>query len=69
MKPWIEARHDFVFKEDEDLGHKPGKSNTVRIWKQEHDLEFYFNYHISPDLAPIKNCWQLIKGSLRKFLH
>ena len=40
VKPWIEAKQDFVLEEDGDSG--PGKSNIVRTWKQEHGLEFYF---------------------------
>lgn len=69
VKPWIEAKQDFVLEEDGDSGHGPGKSNIVRTWKQEHILEFYFNCHNSPDLAPIENCWQPVKGHLRKFPH
>lgn len=52
-----ERKQDFVIEEDGDSGHGPGKSNIVRTWKQEHGLEFYFNCHNSPDLAPIENYW------------
>ena len=67
VQPWIEDGRDFVLKEDGDSGHGPSKSNPVRSWKEEHGLEFYFNYAASPDLAPIENRWQPAKVYLRKF--
>ncbi|KAF2193554.1 hypothetical protein K469DRAFT_734875 [Zopfia rhizophila CBS 207.26] len=48
----------FILEEDRDSGHGPSKSNIVRTWKQKHNLQHYFNYHSSPDLSPIENCWQ-----------
>ena len=69
VKPWIEAHHDFVLEEDGDSGHGPGKSNIVRTWKQENNLEYYFNCHSSPDLSPIENCWQPVKQHLHKYPH
>ena len=39
VKPWIEAKHDFVLEEDGDSGHGLGKSNIVRTWKQNNDLK------------------------------
>ena len=69
VKPWIEAHHDFVLEEDGDSGHGPGKSNIVRTWKESNGLEFYFNCHSSPDLAPIENCWQPVKQHLHKYPH
>ena len=56
-------------EEDGDSGHGPGKSNIVRTWKEKNGLESYFNCHNSPDLAPIKNCWQLVKQTLCKYPH
>ena len=61
------AHHDFLLEEDGDSGHGPGKSNVVRIWKEQNGLESYFNSHNSPDLAPIENCWQPVKQTLRKY--
>ena len=69
VKPWIEAKHDFVLEEDGDSGHGPGKSNIVRTWKQNNDLKHYFNCPCSPDLAPIENCWQAPKQYLKKYPH
>jgi transposase len=67
VKPWLDQGHDFVLKKDDDLGHEPGKSNIVRTWKEKHHLEHYFNCVLSPDLAPIENCWVVSKQHLRKF--
>ena len=58
VKPWIEARQDFVLEEDGDIGHGPSKSNIVRTWKNNHGLEHFFNCPSSPDLSIIDNCWQ-----------
>ena len=69
VKPWIDAHHDFVLEEDGDSGHGPEKSNIVRTWKEANGLEFYFNCHSSPDLAPIENCWQPVKQHLHKYPH
>lgn len=49
VKPWVQAGHDFVLEEDGDSGHGPGKSNIVRTWKQQNDVEHYFNCAFSPD--------------------
>lgn len=32
-------------------------------------LEYYFNYHSSPDLSPIKNCWQPVMQNLHNNPH
>jgi hypothetical protein len=68
VKPWLNGPR-FILEEDGDSGHGPGKSNTVRTWKKNHGLEFYFNCHSSPDLAPIENCWQPPKQYVKKFPH
>lgn len=60
---------DFVLEEDGDSGHGPGKSNIVRTWKQENNLEYYFNCHSSLDLSPIENCWQPVQQHLHKYPH
>ena len=69
VKPQIDTHHDFVLEEDGNLDHKPGKSNIVCTWKEANSLEFYFNCHLSLDLAPIENCWQLVKQDLHKYPH
>ena len=58
-----------VLEEDNDSGHGPSKQNPVRTWKEQHNIECYFNCPHSPDLAPIENCWRAPKASLRKFAH
>lgn len=61
VKPCLQNHQDFVLEEDGNWGHGPRKSNIVRNWKQQNNLESYFNSHNSPDLAPIKNCGQPVK--------
>lgn len=34
-----DAGEHFVLGEDGDSGHRPGKSNTVRTWKDKHVLK------------------------------
>ncbi len=69
VKLWLQAHHDFVLEEDGNLGQRPEKSNIVRKWKEQNDLETYFNCHNSQDLTLIENCWQPMKQTLRKFPH
>ena len=69
VKLWLQTPHDFVLKEDGYSGHGPGKSNIVCSWKEQNNLETYFNYHNSPDLVPIENYWQPVKQTLRKYPH
>ena len=59
----------FILEEDNDSGHGPSKSNQVRTWKSQHNLQYYFNCPNSPDLAPIENAWKAPKASLRKYAH
>ena len=67
--PWLQTGQRFVLEEDRDSGHRPGKSNIVRTWKEKNDLNRYFNCASSPDLSPIENCWQPVKQHLRKYPH
>ena len=70
VKPWLET-DDFVLEEDHDSAHgipRDGKG-IVQEWKRENNLQHYFNYTRLPDLAPIKNAWQLLKQSLKRVLH
>lgn len=75
VKPWIQGvqrgRIDpSILEEDGDSGRGGGTTiNIVRRWKGENRLKYYFNCPYSPDLAPIKNCWQAPKQALRKVLH
>jgi hypothetical protein len=68
-KPWLDRGDKFVLEEDGDSGHGPGRNNIVRTWKEEHNLDHYFNCSNSPDLASIENCWLLPKAVLRKVPH
>ena len=67
--PWLQTGQRFVLEEDGDSGHRPGKSNIVRTWKEKNELNHYFNCASSPDLSPIENCWQPVKQHLRKYSH
>jgi hypothetical protein len=69
VKPWLDRGDKFVLEEDGDSGHGPGQNNIVRTWKEEHNLDHYFNCSNSPDLAPIENCWLPPKAVLRKVPH
>jgi hypothetical protein len=69
VKPWLEQGDHFALEEDGDSGHGPGKHNIVCKWKEDNKLDHYFNCHSSPDLAPIKNCWQPPKQCIKKFPH
>lgn len=69
VKPWLQAKEDFVLEEDRDSGHGTGKQNIVRKWKEENGLESYWNCPGSPDLAPIENVWGLQKSYMSKFTH
>ncbi len=69
VRPWLEAKEDFVLEEDDDSGHGTSASNIVRKWKQTHGLEACFNCASSPDLASIENCWQPLEAHMRKYPH
>jgi hypothetical protein len=69
VKPWLERGDHFILEEDGDSVHGPGKSNIVRKWKDDSKLQYYFNCHSSPDLAPIENCWQPPKQYVKKYPH
>ena len=70
VKPWLLKKQDFVLKEDSDRGHGKAKNhNIVQKWKEENNLEYFFNCASSPDLSPIENCWQPPKQHLKKYLH
>ncbi|KAH8799469.1 hypothetical protein F5884DRAFT_129099 [Xylogone sp. PMI_703] len=69
VKPWLKAGHRFVLEEDNDSGHGTGKRNIVRKWKEEYDLESYFNCVGAPDLSPIENAWLAPKEHVRRFAH
>jgi len=60
----------FILEEDNDSGHGGGSSsNIVATWKRRNALDHYFNCPNSPDLAPIENCWQVMKQHLKKHPH
>ena len=60
--PFLKCDDNFILKKNGDSDHdKANNNNIVRQWKQQHDLQCYFNISQSPDLAPIENCWQSTK--------
>lgn len=68
--PWVERGDDFVLEEDRDSSHGISKGkNIVKDFKKEHHIESYFNTAKAPDLSIIENCWQPVKGYIRKFQH
>lgn len=69
VKRWIEEGRSFVLEEDGDSGHGPSKNNPIRSWKEEHNLNSYFNCPRSPDLSPIENCWSVPKQYVRTYPH
>jgi hypothetical protein len=71
VKPWLRLKLPFVLEEDGDSGHGYGGKydNKVKKWKRSHSLVTYQNFHNSPDLSPIENCWQLPKQVVRQYAH
>ena len=67
VKPWLLEKQDFALEEDGDSGHC--KANIVRQWKEENNMEYFFNCASSPDISPIENCWQPPKPHLKKSPH
>lgn len=52
-------KQDFVLEEDSDSRHSKVKNrNIMRQWKEENNLEYYFNYVSFPNLSLIENCQQ-----------
>ena len=69
VKIWIQRGNRFVLEKNNDSGHGPGKSNIVINLKKDYGLEYLMNAPQSPDLSPIKNCWQPAKAHYKKFPH
>ncbi|EAQ86220.1 hypothetical protein CHGG_07473 [Chaetomium globosum CBS 148.51] len=65
--PWLASGDRFVLAEEGDPAHGTGKHNIVRDWKQDHQLNYFFNTPGSPDLSPIDNAWNAITQYLVKF--
>lgn len=63
---WLRNGETFVLEEDGDSGHGTGKNNIVRTWKEQNDLQHYFNCAESPDFVPIEKAWQSPKAECRK---
>lgn len=56
VKPWLLENQNFLLEEDSDSRYGKGPNrNIVRIWKDKNNLEYFFNYVLSPDLSLIKN--------------
>lgn len=66
---WIDFDQDFVLKENGDSNHDTERSNIVRTWKRQHELDYYFNCSSSFDLSSIENCWLSVKQHVRKYSH
>ena len=44
VKQWLLEKQDFVLEEDGGNGHGKAKNcNIVRQWKEDNDLEYFFN--------------------------
>jgi hypothetical protein len=70
VKLWLQQHPHFILEEDNDSGHGGGSTrNIVANWKRDNHLDHLFNCPNSPDLAPIENCWQVMKQHLKKFPH
>lgn len=61
IKRWIDEGHNFILEEEGDAAHGQNAKNIVRDWKDQHQMEYYFNVEWSPDLAPITTAWNLPK--------
>jgi hypothetical protein len=68
---WLkDPKQPHFILEDNDSAHGGGSNNNiVASWKRRHNLDHFFNCANSPDLAPIENCWQVMKQHLKKFPH
>jgi hypothetical protein len=71
VKPWLKSTQpDLILKEDNNSGHvESSASNIVAKRKKQNGLRSFFNCTNSPDLAPIKNCWPVMKEHLKKYPH
>ena len=68
--PLLKCGNNFILEEDGDSDYsKANNNNIVRQWKQQHDLQYYFNTSQSPNLAPIENCWQSTKRYINQEDH
>ena len=55
-------------EENGDSGHGGGnceKNNPVRVWKEQYQLQHFFNTTGSPNLSQIENCWRAVKQLVR----
>ncbi len=69
IKLLLLKKQDFV-KEDGDIRHcKANNRKIVRKWKEENNLDYFFNFAFSTNLSPIENCWQPLKQHLKKYSH
>jgi hypothetical protein len=75
---WCLETEPWVFEEDGDSGHGPGKKeNPVSQWKEAHGISKdpsalhrqYFNCRHSPDFSIIEDVWQYPKQYVRTRPH
>ena len=76
VKKWGTSKEiGYVLEQDGASGHggsggpQAKYRNPVAKWFRDHGVKTFFNYHDSPDLAPIENCWQGPKQYQRKRPH
>ena len=56
VKPWLLEKQDFVLEDGDSRNGKAKNCNIVRRWKEENNLEYFFNFASSSYLSPIENC-------------
>lgn len=58
VKLWLFKKQNFILEEDGDSGYSKAKNhNTLRQWKEENSLEYFFNCASSFDFSFIESCW------------
>lgn len=72
---WKERGDDFILEQDGAPGHGGASKESSRAnnrivrFLRQHDIEFFFICHDSPDLAPIENTWKGPKQYVTKQPH
>ncbi|KAH0829898.1 hsp7-like protein [Fonsecaea monophora] len=69
VKRWIENGEDFILEEDQDSAHGVGEDSSVRRYKEQIGLNYFFNASGSPDLSPIENIWRVQKQKIKQIDH
>jgi hypothetical protein len=69
VQKWLDNNESFLLEEDQDSGHGTSTSNLVRTWKEDNNVDYYFNASGSPDLSPAENVIRAIKQCIQAFDH